>query len=88
MKESPFDPFMDSGEEDFDLKELLLKYLKYWPLFLGGLLVSLFIGHLYVRYTPETHYSEARIKILKGDDKNVLNIGNLRSLEDAVKPSK
>ena len=77
MKESPFDAFMESGEEDFDLKEFLLKYLKYWPWFLGGLLISLFIGYLYLRYTPETYYSEAKIKILKEEDKSVLNISDV-----------
>ncbi len=47
MKESPFDAFMESGEEDFDLKELLLKYLKYWPWFLGGL-AAFFIYRIFI----------------------------------------
>ena len=66
MKESPFDAFMESGEEDFDLKEFLLKYLKYWPWFLGGLLISLFIGYLYLRYTPETYLFRGKDQNLKG----------------------
>ncbi|MDM9631131.1 GumC family protein [Robiginitalea aurantiaca] len=75
MQENPFDTFIDSREEDFDLKGFLLKYLNFWYLFLFGLLFALLIGYLYLRYTPQTYYSEAKIKILKEDDKNVLDLG-------------
>ena len=80
MKESPFDTYMDSGEQDFDLKEFLFKYLKFWPWFLGVLFLSLLTGYLYLRYTPETYNSIAKIKILKEEDKSVLNISEVSGL--------
>jgi capsular exopolysaccharide synthesis family protein len=48
-----------------NIKELLFKYLRYWPWFLASLLLCLSIAFFYLRYAPVEYYSEARIKVLK-----------------------
>lgn len=59
-------------EEQFDIKKALSKYLRYWPWFLVAVIISLVIGHFYLRYAPIVYESVAKIKIL--DDSKQLNI--------------
>ena len=48
----------------FDFKMKLFKYLKYWPWFLVSLLFFVTASFLYLRYTPKTYSTSAKIKIL------------------------
>lgn len=64
MSEKPY--IIDFKEEDetFSLKELLSKYLRYWPWFLISAVCFLALGYAYAKYAPKNYYTEAKIKIL------------------------
>ena len=64
MKEAPQNFGYDDDEEKFAIKGILIKYLRYWPWFLGCLLLSIFSGFLYMRYSAVNYRSEAKIKII------------------------
>ncbi|PIE99946.1 MAG: tyrosine protein kinase [Maribacter sp.] len=73
MKESFY--IMDNdNEESFQLKEILPKYLRYWPWFLATIGVFLFLGYAYLRYAPVIYSSVAKIKII--DDSKELEIAS------------
>ena len=81
MKENPYQLFMEAEEDSVDLKEVLLKYARFWPWFLAGLLLCGMIANLYLRYTPNTYYSEAKIKVLQEEES--LNLGETSLLGGA-----
>ena len=47
-----------------DLKEILRKYLDYKLWFVVSVLISLAIAFFYLRHTPITYFSSAKIKLL------------------------
>ena len=72
MKEMK-DSFDYADEQDlFSIKDAFLKYLRYWPFFLGFIFFCLFIGFLYNRYSSVTYLTTAKIKII--DDDSELDI--------------
>lgn len=72
MKESPFIADIPEEEQSLISMEMLLKYLRYWPLFLIAALLSLFLGYAYARYAAVIYVSTAKIKII--DDSSELDI--------------
>ena len=56
------------------LKEVFFKYFKYWYWFLIGLAVSLLFAKFYLRYAPIIYDSQAKIKVLKENEENLLSI--------------
>ncbi|MGB5820432.1 MAG: polysaccharide biosynthesis tyrosine autokinase [Saonia sp.] len=72
MKESQYLLDINEEQESFIQKDILFKYLRYWPWFLIAVLISLALGYLYMRYAPVTFKSVAKIKII--DDSNELDI--------------
>jgi len=59
-------------EDSLNLKEILLKYLAYWPWFLAATVLSLWLGVVYLKYAPVTYNSVAKIKII--DESKEMNI--------------
>lgn len=57
--------FNDEKGEAEDIKKILLNYLKYWPLFVVTTIVSISLAYIYLRYTPPTYQTTAKIQILK-----------------------
>jgi capsular exopolysaccharide synthesis family protein len=51
----------DQGDR---IKTEILKYLKFWPFFLVGLVLAYIGAFLYLRYTPRVYQSKAKIQIL------------------------
>ncbi len=74
MNESPFSLDFNEEEESFDLKDVLFKYLRYWPWFLGATILCMALGYAYMRYAPITYQSVAKIKII--DDSKELNVAS------------
>ncbi|GGW22091.1 GumC family protein [Arenibacter certesii] len=72
MKESPYQVEEFEVEDSFQLKEQLLKYLGYWPWFLGTVIVALLAAFLYLKYATVTYQSVAKIKII--DESKEMNI--------------
>ncbi|WP_121666469.1 GumC family protein [Mesonia aquimarina] len=58
-----------AGEEQGeDLKQLIFKYLKYWPWFVGTVFLALVIAFLYLRYASKVYTTNTEIKILKENE--------------------
>lgn len=60
---------LDFSQEDKPIafKELIGKYLKYWPWFVISCALFLTLGYFYEKYAPRTYTSETKIKILDSD---------------------
>lgn len=72
MKETPFSLDFQDDEEAFAVKDILLKYLRYWPWFLVSAILALALAYLYTQVTPLTYRTVAKIKIM--DDTKELNV--------------
>jgi capsular exopolysaccharide synthesis family protein len=64
MKETPYTIEHFEEEESFQLKEILQKYLRYWPWFLLATIICIGLGVAYMRYAPITYQTTAKIKIV------------------------
>jgi tyrosine-protein kinase Etk/Wzc len=67
--------------ETIDIKATLLKYLRYWYVFLLGVALSVGIAHLYLRYYAVPQYRVYSTMLIK-DDKNGKSLSNVDALND------
>jgi capsular exopolysaccharide synthesis family protein len=51
-------------ENPIQIKQVIGKYLRYWPWFLATILVSLFTAAVYLRYADVIYKTEAKVKLL------------------------
>lgn len=58
--------YFDFVEENspVDLKQVINKYLKYWPAFVLSIIICLFSAFVYLRYANVVYKSEAKVKLL------------------------
>lgn len=58
--------YFDFIEENnpVDLKQIINKYLKYWPAFVLSIIISLFSAFVYLRYANVVYKSQAKVKLL------------------------
>jgi capsular exopolysaccharide synthesis family protein len=61
-KNEYFDPIED--ENSVKLKQIVSKYLGYWPWFLATIIIALFIVFTYLRYADVVYKSQAKVKLL------------------------
>ncbi len=61
---NPQNPFFAEDESNIDIKQELLRYLRYWPWFLVSLIVCLAASYIYLRYAPKIYQTSAKVKIL------------------------
>ena len=54
-------------EEDFNIYEILFKYLAYWPWFVVSIIICLCATHLYLRYSTPVYSTSAKILIKEQD---------------------
>ncbi|MFB9057043.1 GumC family protein [Mariniflexile ostreae] len=73
MQDAHHNTSFDPNEEDVNIKEILLKYFRFWPWFIAAVTVTVLMAFLYLKYTPTVYSTEAKIKII--DDSKELNIG-------------
>lgn len=59
-------------EKVFSLKDIVLRYLNYFPLFLVFLAISYAAGIMYVRYTQPVYMAQTQILVKSGDENNAL----------------
>lgn len=64
MKETPYTIEHFEEEESFAIKEIIQKYLRYWPWFILATIVCVGLGVAYMRYAPINYKSTAKIKIV------------------------
>jgi len=67
MVEKDYD-YQSSEEQGEDLKQLIFKYVKYWPWFVVTVLVALVVAFLYLRYASKVYVTNTEIKILKENE--------------------
>lgn len=75
-----FDVSLDETE-GIDVKTTLLKYARYWYVFLLGVIFSVGIAHLYLRYYAVPQYRVFSTMLIK-DDKNGQSLSNVEALSD------
>lgn len=70
MSQAPQDPIFSQQEEesDFNLKELLYKYLSYWKWFLLSLTIALCAAFVYLRYQTPVYSIKSSI-LIKDEEK-------------------
>lgn len=51
-------------ENPIQIKQVIGKYIGYWPWFLGTVIVALFIASVYLRYADVIYKTEAKVKLL------------------------
>ncbi|MEA9414121.1 GumC family protein [Flavobacterium sp. PL02] len=62
---------LDENESSINITEAFKKYLRYWPWFLGSILLSLIIAFTFLRYADVIYTTEAKVKLI--DDKKNTN---------------
>lgn len=55
---------IETEDEQIDIQGILYRYLAYWPWILGCVILMLIGAFLYLRYTPNSYSTTAKIKIL------------------------
>lgn len=73
MQDAHFNNTSSGKESNLDIKEVLLKYLRYWPWFIATVGLGLLMAILYLKYTTTIYNTQAKIKII--DNSKELNIG-------------
>ena len=72
--------FHKFDENEFDLKDILLKYFRFWPIFVCSVVICLLLCGIYIRYGKDVYKTEAKIKILeKNESLNLPSVDNLFS---------
>ncbi|MGF1558058.1 MAG: GumC family protein [Flavobacteriaceae bacterium] len=64
MKEKPYVLDFQDDDKPIALKDVVSKYLRYWPWFVGSIIFFLVAGVLYSAFAPVTYKTVAKIKIL------------------------
>ncbi len=64
---------MESENEQIDIKGIIFRYLAYWPWILSTVLIALVLAFYYLRYTPDSFNTTAKVKVLK--DKGAAEFG-------------
>src|SRR5947209_13865882 len=89
------DKFQISNENNeqtsLSIKDIFYKYLRFSPLFILSIALSLFVAYIYLRYSTPIYSATGALIIkddqpLKGTDKYdaVLNGGNTKNLADEI----
>ena len=57
----------DLPKEEFNLYEILFKYLAHWPWFIVSVIICFFCAHMYLRYSTPVYSTSAKILIKEQD---------------------
>ena len=57
----------DLPKEEFNIYEILFKYLAYWPWFIVSVIICFFCAHMYLRYSTPIYSTSAKILIKEQD---------------------
>jgi len=55
------DQYFDESEETINIRQILEQYLYYWKWFVFGVIISLTLAFLYVKYTQKQYQVSAKI---------------------------
>lgn len=65
------------SDDGINIKEILLKYLRFWPLYLAGVIVALAIAKIQLRYSQNIYNSYATIKVLAEENGGDIDLSGL-----------
>ena len=83
-------------EEEFNLYEILFKYLAYWPWFVASVILCMGCAYMYLRYSTPVDSTSAKVLIKEQDNyrnksitpmSDVMELATIRMLS-FVKPTK
>lgn len=82
MSQTPIDPFFFQQEEenDFNLKELLYKYLAYWKWFAVSFVIALLAAFIYLKYQTPVYNIQSSI-LIKDEKKGLGQDDMLKQLD-------
>lgn len=72
MQDANYNTSFEDEDAGIDIKELVMKYVHYWPYFIAAGVLAFVLAITYLRYTPTIYSTQAKIKII--DNTNELNI--------------
>ena len=67
--------FQEDNSESLDIKGLVMRYLRYWYLFVLGIALTLTAAHLYLRYSTPVYSVKATILIKDESGSDLANSG-------------
>lgn len=65
MNEKTYVLDFEEDKESYNLQEVISKYLRFWPWFVGMVFLFCVIAFAYMKYAPVIYKTEAKIKILE-----------------------
>ena len=70
MSESSNHPHLrkNKPEEEFNLYEILFKYMAYWPWFIASVIICMCCAYMYLRYSTPVYSTSAKILIKEQND--------------------
>jgi tyrosine-protein kinase Etk/Wzc len=68
--------YQDNQEKNnsIDIRNEIYKYIPFWFWFVGFTIVTVFLTYLYLRYTPNTYETYAKVKLIDNNNNNQTNI--------------
>lgn len=62
----------DDDQDDFNIKEVVMKYVKHWPIIAGTVIIALGLAYFANKFTPPRYLIES--KFLIKEEESILNI--------------
>ncbi len=75
----------DTEDNGINIKDEILRYLKFWKWFVLAAIIGVLVAFLYLRFTPETYKSFSKIKILDESSDLELSTGKSGGLFSETK---
>ena len=57
-----------------DIRNEIYKYIPFWFWFVGFTIISIFVTYLYLRYTPNTYETVAKVKLIDNNNSQVRSV--------------
>ena len=70
------------NEEELDVKEIALYFLRYWRWIILSMILATGLGYLYLQFTPKKYLSESKILINTGNHENLIISGLTNNMSD------
>ncbi|WP_200977139.1 GumC family protein [Echinicola sp. 20G] len=88
MSNNEFEYYKEDGSETFDFKELVLKYVKYWPYIIASIFLSIGAAYFYNLHQPSEYKIEGKVLIEAGESGEILNLTGLSSGRTSILTNK
>lgn len=69
-------------EDEFDLKKILSRFLQFWKLYILSVVIFVFLGFMYIRYSTPLYQVNAQVLVQDGQNSNSSSFLNSDMLSD------